>query len=233
MPDTADNKNVIRKHFDDFAASWHELLQVHPYRIRLEVVRDMLRPLVQGTVVDVGCGTGDYCQLFDPARTRYIGADFSLEMVRRCKVLYPAQEFIVADGDRLDIADGFADVVLDIGVLEYYHDEAPHMRELRRITKTRGHLVIAVPNATNVTKRWNHGWGRFAATLRGRQFVNTREPGIVHNGQSIASMAALGRQFGYELVSARYANVMLAVEAHSLVGRFNRAVSQVLSGKRG
>jgi hypothetical protein len=47
------------------------------------------------TVLDVGCGYGRYCELFD--KDKYLGIDFSEEMIKLARKKYPAYRFEVAD----------------------------------------------------------------------------------------------------------------------------------------
>ena len=57
--------------------------------MRYRAVERMVAPQAAGSVLDVGCGTGDFCLLFDAARTRYLGIDISANMIAECKRLFP------------------------------------------------------------------------------------------------------------------------------------------------
>ena len=50
--------------------------------MRYRAVERMLAHQTIGSALDVGCGPGDFAQLFDPARTRYLGIDISREYDR-------------------------------------------------------------------------------------------------------------------------------------------------------
>ncbi|MDP7505054.1 MAG: hypothetical protein QF774_13630, partial [Nitrospinota bacterium] len=61
------SKDVVAEHFDQYAAKWHDRLEQYSFRARRDVVRTMVKDHRFGFVVDVGCGTGDYAPLFNPA----------------------------------------------------------------------------------------------------------------------------------------------------------------------
>ncbi len=93
------HKDLIRTHFDSYAPTWHDRLTNHVYAMRYRAVERMVAHQPVGSALDVGCGTGDFVQLFDPARTRYLGIDISANMIAECRRLFPSHEFRVADGD--------------------------------------------------------------------------------------------------------------------------------------
>ena len=227
-------KDSIRTHFDRYAGQWHERLQSDAFSLRLRAVTEFVRGLPQRTVVDVGCGTGDYSTLFDPS-VDYLGLDISPEMVERSRQLYPGRRFDVADGDSLSMPDGFAELVLDIAVIEYYDDPLPHMHELRRITKNGGHLIIAVPNGSNITRWMNEVWWHIVAGVRG--FFGNPVPkrvkalSIRHRGKSESDMQQLAAKSGFELVSVKYVNTMIVPEVHRAATAFNRSTSFRISGR--
>ena len=132
------HKDLIRTHFDSYAPSWHDRLANHVYAMRYRAVERMVASLPVGSVLDVGCGTGDFVQLFDTSRTRYLGIDISANMIAECRRLFPSHTFKVADGDSIDAANASVDLVLSIGVLEYLEDPVSHLKELVRVTKPGG-----------------------------------------------------------------------------------------------
>jgi SAM-dependent methyltransferase len=100
-----------------------------------------------GTVLDVGCRDQMLRQALGAKGTRYVGLD-----------IHPPAD-VVADLDEgIPMADGAADVVVALDVLE--HTNAIHhaFDELCRVA--RHHVVIALPNQYQLHDRW--------ATVRGR-----------------------------------------------------------------
>lgn len=63
--------------------------------------------------------------------------------------------------NHLPLADNSVDVVTCFHSLEHWHQSPkPLFREVRRVLKTGGHLIIATPNAANLRKRISVPFGR-------------------------------------------------------------------------
>jgi len=96
-----------------------------------------------GTILDVGCGTGALWGYVRNQFASYVGAD----AVRYDD--FPAQlEFhtINLDTGRIPVADGFADVVAAVEVIEHLENPRLFARELTRLAKPGGWIVVTTPN---------------------------------------------------------------------------------------
>jgi 2-polyprenyl-3-methyl-5-hydroxy-6-metoxy-1,4-benzoquinol methylase len=103
----------------------------------------LMRRGAAGVLADVGCGSG---RLWDRVRGRFthgIGID-----VLRYDGLASDLEFRVADLDTavLPVADGEADVAVAVETIEHLENPHAFARELTRITKPGGLIVITTPN---------------------------------------------------------------------------------------
>lgn len=96
-----------------------------------------------GTIVDVGCGTGDLWRATRGRFTQYIGVD-----AVRYPALPPDVAFERADLDRepLPVADGSADAVAAVEVIEHLENPRAFVRELARVAKPGGWVVVTTPN---------------------------------------------------------------------------------------
>jgi len=103
-----------------------------------------IAPGPDACVVDVGCGTGIVLKEF-PWQTRVrCGVDASsiaLTMTRRRAV----RDLVRADVSRLPFASGTVDVALALDVIEHLDDDAGALREMARILRPGGHLLLHVP----------------------------------------------------------------------------------------
>jgi SAM-dependent methyltransferase len=102
------------------------------------------------TVADVGCGNGRY--LAELARRghrgRTLGLDLSPGMLTAARVAADRAGLAAGDAAALPLADGVTDVTLAPHMLYHVPDRRAAVRELRRITRPGG-AVLVVLNATD------------------------------------------------------------------------------------
>lgn len=91
----------------------------------------------RGRLLDVGCGGRPYEELFLPRVTRYIGLDTPASVTSRIDVGGLASE--------LPIAGASMDTVLCTEVIEHVPDPAAAVREMARVLRPGGHLILTTP----------------------------------------------------------------------------------------
>ncbi len=101
-------------------------------------------PLEGRRVLDVGCGVGMYTSAFRRFTPHVFGIEIELERAREAR--HRAAGVAQAVGERLPFADASFDVVFSHEVLEHVADDARCAREMVRVTRPGGRLVIFVPN---------------------------------------------------------------------------------------
>ena len=108
------------------------------------VVRALDRRKIGGALIaDVGCGQGDLYGYLGQRFSGYVGIDAV------CYEGFPQQaEFRKLDLDtgRIPLADESADVTAAVEVIEHLENPRFFMRELVRITKPGGWVVVTTPN---------------------------------------------------------------------------------------
>jgi demethylmenaquinone methyltransferase/2-methoxy-6-polyprenyl-1,4-benzoquinol methylase len=93
-------------------------------------------------VLDLAAGTGTSSQQFADAGATVVPCDFSLGMLRVGKQHRPGLPFAAGDGTRLPFADGVFDAVTISFGLRNVVDPLAGLRELRRVTRPGGRLVV-------------------------------------------------------------------------------------------
>jgi ubiquinone/menaquinone biosynthesis C-methylase UbiE len=124
-------------------------------------VLDLAAPGRSGTIVDVGCGNGMY--LAELARRgfrgRVLGVDLSFGMLAAARerlAAAPTQAASApvalanADATALPLRDGAADLAFAMHMLYHVPDPADALRELRRVTRPGGRVVIALNGADHL-----------------------------------------------------------------------------------
>jgi SAM-dependent methyltransferase len=115
------------------------------------------------TVVDVGCGRGIYHPLFRKRGAKIIGVDRSIGMAKEIK---DGCLSIVGDAQALPFSDAICDRAACNHVLYHVPDQRLAMRELRRIVRPGGRVVIATNGARNNERMYEVA--RLAASELGR-----------------------------------------------------------------
>ena len=96
-----------------------------------------------GTLADIGCGGGHLWRMLHASFSRCIGVD-----ALRYDDLPDGVEFVAANLDRppLPLADASADVVTAVEVIEHLENPRAFCRELARVAKPGGWIVVTTPN---------------------------------------------------------------------------------------
>jgi len=158
----------------------------HP-RIDLPArVLDLAAPAPGATVADVGCGNGAY--LAELARRgfagRVLGLDLSPGMLAAARERSPGYAgLIAADATALPLPDGVADLTLAMHMLYHVPDPAQAVRELRRVTRLGGRVVIVLNGR-------DHLWqlrDAVAAVRAGGIVRSQRERVTLDDGEALAA----------------------------------------------
>lgn len=105
--------------------------------------------LVQGTVLDVGCGDGILLEQLEALGIEVQGTDISTTALDICRT----KGFVVTrmEGERLPFADNSFDTVVALDVLEHTYDPSALLHEMKRVSKK--NIVVGVPNFSSLPAR--------------------------------------------------------------------------------
>jgi 2-polyprenyl-6-hydroxyphenyl methylase / 3-demethylubiquinone-9 3-methyltransferase len=182
-------------HFNAMAAGWWDpegpskaLFALNPARIgyirerasrhfRLSPGR---RPFAELTIVDVGCGGGIGSEAVARLGGKIIGVDAAVDniAVARAHAQEAGLDIDYREGTAGMLADsGFtADIVIALEVIEHVADPAHFLRDLARLMKPDGLLILSTPNRTarswsqiilaaeyifRLIPRGSHDWQKF------------------------------------------------------------------------
>src|SRR5579883_787921 len=95
-----------------------------------------------GRILDIGCGTGGMLPQY-AAFGNACGLDPSEEAQDACR--RRGVPFVRGSGAQLPFADASIDVITALDVIEHVRDDAGLLRELRRVLRPGGVLVLTVP----------------------------------------------------------------------------------------
>ena len=95
-----------------------------------------------GLLLDLGCGTGEFCRRFAPEG--YLGLDLNRPYLRYARARHPRYLFLQADGAAVPLPDGACAWVLVAGVFHHLPPEISLAlaREIRRVLKPDGRALV-------------------------------------------------------------------------------------------
>lgn len=98
-------------------------------------------------ILDVGCGTGESTRQIMRCDRNVVGTDLSRLFLQSDAVVDKAgPSFVTSDASRLPFADASFDVVCAMEFIEHVWPVEPVLREMDRVLKSRGRIVIMSPN---------------------------------------------------------------------------------------
>ncbi|MBB6627360.1 demethylmenaquinone methyltransferase [Nocardioides sp. KIGAM211] len=135
----------VRRMFDAVAKRYdvtNDVLSLGQDRRWRRDVIDAVAPRSGELVLDLAAGTGTSSQPFADAGATVVPCDFSLGMLQVGKRARPHLPFTAGDGTRLPFADATFDAVTISFGLRNIVDPLAGLRELHRVTKPGGRLVV-------------------------------------------------------------------------------------------
>lgn len=127
----------------------------------VNIVLDLLgKKISNQKILDVGCGDGRISFEVFQKGAEVWGVDYSERAISFAKILSPNVNFEICDIKKMPFKPNFFDKIILIEVLEHIHPmEIPFvLRELNRVLKRGGQLVITVPTILTPvqTKHYQH-----------------------------------------------------------------------------
>jgi SAM-dependent methyltransferase len=114
-------------------------------------------------VLDVGCNTGYGTMRFVPVARRVVGVDVSPRAIEaaRLRATDGRPEFVLGGGFDLPFPADTFDLVTSFQVLEHVPEPGVFLRELVRVTRPGGQVILATPNAATRLFPGMTPWNRF------------------------------------------------------------------------
>lgn len=156
---TGDEKvAAVRSMFDAIAPRYDLVNRVMTFRMdvgwRRRTIRDIGLPH-GSTVLDLACGTGDFCKGLAGAGLRSVGMDLSYGMLAAARTEVP---LVQGDALRLPVPDGSVDGVTCGFALRNFMELGPFFAELARAVRPAGRIaLLEVAEPANPVLRWGHG----------------------------------------------------------------------------
>lgn len=149
----------MRSMFDTIAPRYDLVNKVMTFGVdrawRRQAVRALSVP-PGALVLDLACGTGDFCRELENGGVRAVGADSSLGMLAHARVVSP---LVQGDGLALPLRDSYLDGAISGFALRNFVALEPVFAELARVLRPGGRIAlldVSVPH--NPALRVAHGF---------------------------------------------------------------------------
>jgi SAM-dependent methyltransferase len=108
----------------------------------------LIPPQARGSVLDIGIGAGRTTPLLSEMFGRYVGIDYSADLVAAAKSLHPHADLRVMDARQLDFGTAFDVVVFSFNGIDSvdFADRQRILAEMHRVLKPGGYLVFSTHN---------------------------------------------------------------------------------------
>lgn len=111
---------------------------------RLKMILDAAGGRIAGRLLENGCGVGMYVERLTPLAGQVIGLEYDFPRAREARSR--SERILCAAGEKLPFPDDNFDLILSHEVLEHVQDDAAALREMLRVLRPGGRMLIFVPN---------------------------------------------------------------------------------------
>ena len=145
--------------FDHWAEKYDQWFETPMGRLikgyESNLILRMLAPGPGELILDAGCGTGIFTADILETGARVVGLELALDMLRLAMTRCPGRTFqsIIGDMQRLPFADASFNKATSITAIEFIQDAGIAVKELFRVTKPGGSIVVATLNSLSP---WAH-----------------------------------------------------------------------------
>ena len=150
----------VKNYYNEVADEYNDMFYVRkdeypPLKYRHKYMFNMISEEIinqECKILDIGCGPGEMCIDLAKKYNDIYGVDISEEMIRIAKKktenldIKGSITYEVGDIENLNYEDSFFDAIICSGVVEYLHNDENWGKELKRILKPNGILIINVTN---------------------------------------------------------------------------------------
>lgn len=170
----------------------------------------------EDVVLEVGCGGGALLSKITMTGSVAVGLDLSETQIKYTKTRLQDALLIVGDSERLPLKDNVFTKCFAVEILEHVQNPGQIMKEIRRVLKDNGELIIVVPNDRNwFIHRILQGYFRAAFY----------DYGHIHDFSSIGKLEPFLK--GFKVLMVRETNVP-TIPMRGIIGQLFLSLNKIL-----
>ncbi len=121
--------------------------------IKTKIISRLLGDVKGKSILDIGIGSGFFSQFCINRKANTISVDFASSIIEYHRKNNPNLTLIQADAQALPFKAEIFDIVLALDVIEHVNSAQEFLREIKRVLKTKGRLILITPNTTNLIEK--------------------------------------------------------------------------------
>ena len=118
--------------------------------IEKEIIKDIISEISRDQMLELGCGTGHWTEFFLKEGFELTALDISEPMLELARAKGLNAKFIKGDTVKLPFADETFRVIASITMLEFVQNQDVVLREMYRVLKPGGYLILGSINASSI-----------------------------------------------------------------------------------
>lgn len=122
---------------------------LHHRKLNHFIQKSIFKLPSQSSVLDAGCGLSIWLTPEIEKKIKYLGIDCQIESIEFCRKYFPSRDYSLEDLYQLPFHDNSFDAVIMREVIEHLESPDKVVREVVRILKPTGILILTTPNYGN------------------------------------------------------------------------------------
>lgn len=166
---------------------------------RLSKILELAKSIDARTILDIGCATGYIGHKLKTKKNQVVGVDISKAAIKEAKKVLDKGFVVDIENEKLPFKNDYFDLIICSEVIEHIFNIESFLKEIKRVLKKGGSLIITTPNFLY--------WGHRIQFLKGR--FDYQEEGPFDKGHI--------HFFTYETLRKSLTNISFSIEKENHV----------------
>lgn len=140
----------ISKIFDEQVDIFPETISQDDEQIKR--ISSLVKNMKGKAILDVGCGKGRFVNFFSNRAKEIVGIEPAKKLLEEGKKKYPKLKLLPGSATEIPFPDNTFDVVLCVEVLEHVPEIDEALKEMKRVLKKAGELIIIDKNLSGLSQ---------------------------------------------------------------------------------